>query len=177
MPVPTMNGIVSALRFFFTHTLDRPDLARRLVRVAHSRKMPVVLSPDEVARLNACAASDPWPVVGAISRPRHKAEPDEPDICNLCEVTFARRMKARRFAINATVLFADLRATRACRSLGRATRFQACSTPSTTIAQKSIWEQDGLLNKTMGDAVMAIFNFPIPHDDHPRRGVLAARKI
>ena len=33
MPVPTMNSIVSALRFFFTHTLDRPDLARRLVRL------------------------------------------------------------------------------------------------------------------------------------------------
>jgi site-specific recombinase XerD len=51
VPVPTMNSIVSALRFFFTHTLDRPDLARRLVRVTHSRKLPVVLSPDEVARL------------------------------------------------------------------------------------------------------------------------------
>ena len=30
--VPTMNSIVSALRFVFTHTLDRPDLARKLVR-------------------------------------------------------------------------------------------------------------------------------------------------
>jgi integrase/recombinase XerD len=51
VPVPTMNSIVSALRFFFTHTLDRPDLARRLVRVTHPRKLPVVLSTDEVARL------------------------------------------------------------------------------------------------------------------------------
>src|SRR5476651_1480858 len=51
VPVPTMNSIVSALRFFFTHTLDRPDLARRLVRVTHPRKAPVVLSTDEVGRL------------------------------------------------------------------------------------------------------------------------------
>ncbi len=51
MPAPTMNSIVSALRFFFTHTLDRPDLARKLVRVRHPRKLPVVLSRDEVARL------------------------------------------------------------------------------------------------------------------------------
>jgi hypothetical protein len=51
VPVPTMNSIVSALRFFFTQTLDRPDLARRLVRVMHPRKMPAVLSPNEVARL------------------------------------------------------------------------------------------------------------------------------
>ena len=51
VPVPTMNSIVAALRFFFTQTLDRPDLARRLVRVSHPRKLPVVLSLDEVARL------------------------------------------------------------------------------------------------------------------------------
>jgi site-specific recombinase XerD len=46
-----MNSIVAALRFFFTHTLDRPDLARKLVRLAHPRKLPVVLSRNEVARL------------------------------------------------------------------------------------------------------------------------------
>ena len=51
VPVPTMNSIVSALRFFFTHTLDRPDLARKLVRRDHPRKLPVVLSREEVARL------------------------------------------------------------------------------------------------------------------------------
>jgi integrase/recombinase XerD len=51
VPVPTMNSIVAALRFFFTHSLDRPDLARKLVRLSHPRKLPVVLSRDEVARL------------------------------------------------------------------------------------------------------------------------------
>ena len=42
---------------------------------------------------------------------------------------------------------------------------------------EAIWERDGLLNKTMGDAVMAVFNFPIRRDDHPRQAVLAARAI
>jgi integrase/recombinase XerD len=51
VPVPTINSIVSALRFFFIHTIDRPDLARKLVRVAHPRTLPLVLSRDEVARL------------------------------------------------------------------------------------------------------------------------------
>jgi integrase/recombinase XerD len=51
VPTPTMNSIVSALRFFFTNTIDRPDLARKLIRVAHPRNLPVVLSRDEVARL------------------------------------------------------------------------------------------------------------------------------
>jgi integrase/recombinase XerD len=51
VPAPTMSSIVSALRFFFTQTIDRPDLARKLIRVAHPRNLPVVLSRDEVARL------------------------------------------------------------------------------------------------------------------------------
>ena len=50
-PVPTMNSIVSALRFFFTITVDRPELAYKLVRVKHPRHLPVVLSQDGVARL------------------------------------------------------------------------------------------------------------------------------
>ena len=40
VPVPTMNSIVSALRFFFTHTVERPDLARKLVRLAHPASCP-----------------------------------------------------------------------------------------------------------------------------------------
>lgn len=51
VPAPTMNSIVAALRFFFTQTLDRPDLARKLVRTAHARKIPVVLTLAEVKRL------------------------------------------------------------------------------------------------------------------------------
>lgn len=47
----TMNAKIAALRFFFTHTVDRPDLARKLYRVPYHRVLPVVLSPDEVARL------------------------------------------------------------------------------------------------------------------------------
>jgi len=50
MHAPAMNSAVAALRFFFT-TLDRPELSRKLIRIAYSRKLPVVLSPEEVARL------------------------------------------------------------------------------------------------------------------------------
>ena len=51
MQPPTINSSVSALRFFFTVTLDRPDLSRRLVLVRHPRKLPNVLSVEEVGRL------------------------------------------------------------------------------------------------------------------------------
>ena len=48
---PTINCSVSALRFFFTVTLDRPDLSRLLVLVRHPRKLPTVLNVEEVGRL------------------------------------------------------------------------------------------------------------------------------
>jgi site-specific recombinase XerD len=48
---PTINCSVSALRFFFTVTLDRPDLSRRLVLARYPRKLPAVLSVEEVGRL------------------------------------------------------------------------------------------------------------------------------
>jgi len=48
---PTINCSVSALRFFFTMTLDRPDLSRRLVLARYPRKLPAVLSVEEVGRL------------------------------------------------------------------------------------------------------------------------------
>ena len=48
---PAMNMAVSALRFFYTRTLDRQDLTRKLHRVKHPRALPTVLSRDEVTRM------------------------------------------------------------------------------------------------------------------------------
>jgi integrase/recombinase XerD len=47
---PKINITVSALRFFFKVTLDRPDLTKHLAFMHEPRKVPVVLSPEEVAR-------------------------------------------------------------------------------------------------------------------------------
>jgi integrase/recombinase XerD len=47
---PSINFMVTALRFFFTVTLDRADAIKHLTFVAEPRKIPVVLSPEEVAR-------------------------------------------------------------------------------------------------------------------------------
>ena len=46
-----MNTQASALRFFFTITLGRPDLANQLARTHYPRKLPRVLSPEDVGRL------------------------------------------------------------------------------------------------------------------------------
>jgi integrase/recombinase XerD len=51
--IPTVNAGASALRFFFKVTLKRRDLADTVVSVREPRRLPVVLSPEEVARLLA----------------------------------------------------------------------------------------------------------------------------
>ena len=40
---PTINSAVSALRFFFSVTVDRPAVTKPLTFVAEPRKIPVVL--------------------------------------------------------------------------------------------------------------------------------------
>ena len=48
---PTVNGSVSAIRFFFKVTLGQPDMGRHLTMVRYQQKLPRVLTPEEVARL------------------------------------------------------------------------------------------------------------------------------
>jgi len=47
----SFNSAVSALRFFFCTTLGQPGLGHQLARVHYPRKLPRVLSPEEVMRL------------------------------------------------------------------------------------------------------------------------------
>ena len=67
MQPPGINSSVSALRFFFTVTLDRPDLSRRLTVVHQPRKLPMVLSVEEVTRLLEAA-----PGIQIQGCPRHR---------------------------------------------------------------------------------------------------------
>ena len=55
--VPTLNQTISTLRFFFKVTLGRPDIVERTAFVHEPSKLPVVLSPEEVARLLDAAPS------------------------------------------------------------------------------------------------------------------------
>jgi site-specific recombinase XerD len=48
---PILNHTVSALRFFFRVTLGRHDIVTHTTFIREPRKLPVVLAPQEVARL------------------------------------------------------------------------------------------------------------------------------
>ncbi len=100
-----------------------------------------------------------------------------PNTCTICETMFERIMKRRHVIVDATLLFADLRGYT---SLSQSHSAEAVSTLLDTFYDEcasAIWEHDGILNKTMGDGLMAVFNFPISHDDHATRALRAARQI
>ena len=51
--VATINAAIAALRFFFTVTLERPDLVRHLTTVNQPRRAPVVLSQERRSRVSS----------------------------------------------------------------------------------------------------------------------------
>lgn len=100
-----------------------------------------------------------------------------PNTCTICELMFTKVMRARKITVDATVLFADLRGY---------TRLSQSQSPDAMSGlldafydecANAIWERDGLLKETLGDAVMAVFNFPIKQAEHARQAVLVARSI
>jgi adenylate cyclase len=84
-----------------------------------------------------------------------------PDLCTICELMFSKVMKARKITIDATVLFADLRGyTKLSQSISQDAMSGLLDVFYDDCAN-AIWECDGILNKTTGDCVMAVFNFPM----------------
>ncbi len=100
-----------------------------------------------------------------------------PDLCTICELMFSRVMKARKITIDATVLFADLRGyTKLSQSVSQ-DAISGLLDAFYDDCANAIWEYDGIVNKTTGDCVMAVFNFPIRRADHATIAVRAARQI
>lgn len=123
----------------------------------------------------------PIPLRGALAVPFRafgiRRSRMNPNICTICEMMFERAMKARTVTLDATILFADLRAYTRLSQAMSATDLGGLLDVFYDQCAAAIWRHDGLLNKTIGDAVMAVFNFPIRRDDHPRQAVLAAREM
>jgi adenylate cyclase len=100
-----------------------------------------------------------------------------PNTCTICETMFERVMKARQIEIDATILFADLRGYTSLSQSQSSGAIASMLDAFYDVCGEAIWELDGIINKTMGDAVLAIFNFPMRRKDHAARAVAAAQKI
>jgi integrase/recombinase XerD len=56
----SVNGAMVGLRFFFRVTLHRPEALEYIAMAREPQRLPVVLSPDEVARLLEAAPGPKW---------------------------------------------------------------------------------------------------------------------
>ena len=123
----------------------------------------------------------PIPIRGPLSLPfrafgitRSKMNPD---ICTICERSFQYVKKQRHITSGATILFADIRGyTGLSERIGAVELSRIVSLFHDRAAQ-AIWAHDGIVNKQMGDGLMAIFNFPITRKDHAAAAIRAAQEI
>jgi site-specific recombinase XerD len=63
----SLNGTITALRFFFGVTLERPEALAKMSTVREPRKLPVVLSREEVARLIDAAGKPKYQAVLSVA--------------------------------------------------------------------------------------------------------------
>jgi integrase/recombinase XerD len=63
----TINATMTALRFFFRITVRRFDIANHIPLVPQPRKLPVILSPEEVARLLEAARNPKYKAALAVA--------------------------------------------------------------------------------------------------------------
>jgi adenylate cyclase len=123
----------------------------------------------------------PVPIRGPLAAPFRlfgiKRSNMNPDLCTICELMFATVMRRRNIEVDLTIMFADLRGYTALAQEIDQDRMRDILDFFYDECAAAIWSQDGLLNKTLGDGVMAVFNFPLTRTDHARRAVEAARAI
>ena len=123
----------------------------------------------------------PIPIRGPLSIPFRvlgvKVSRMNPNLCNICETMFTRVKRRKQIIVPATILFADLR--------GYTELSQSATSGDVTDmlhgfadeCAEAVWERDGIVNKFIGDAMLAIFNFPIIRADHVQQAALAAQDI
>ena len=63
----SINGAMAALKFFFRITVQRFDIANHIQLVRQPRRLPVVLSPEEVTRLLEAARGPKYKAALAVA--------------------------------------------------------------------------------------------------------------
>lgn len=123
----------------------------------------------------------PIPIRGPLSLPARmlgvKISRMNPNLCNICETMFTTVKRRKQIIVASTVLFADLRGYTALSQQAESADMLDMLHGFTDECAEAVWARDGIINKFIGDAMLAIFNFPIVREDHVQQAVLAAQDI
>jgi adenylate cyclase len=100
-----------------------------------------------------------------------------PNMCTFCENNFARIMKYKQIPVSTTILFADIRGYTDLSQQIEPSKLNELLHQFYDRCSAAVWENDGIVNKFIGDAVLAIFNFPLIRKEHVQNAVSAAVQL
>ncbi len=100
-----------------------------------------------------------------------------PNLCTICESMFTRVKKHKQIEVPTTILFADLRGYTHLSQQVDAASMNELLHCFYDHSSKAVWENEGIVNKFIGDAVLAIFNFPLVRKDHVQKALSAAIQL
>lgn len=100
-----------------------------------------------------------------------------PNLCTFCENNFAKIMKQKQIPVATTILFADIRGYTDLSQHLEAEKVNELLRQFYDMCSAAVWEEDGIVNKFIGDAVLAIFNFPLIRKNHIENAVSAAVRL
>jgi adenylate cyclase len=123
----------------------------------------------------------PIPIRGMLSLPFRLAgvriSRMNPNLCTLCETKFRSVKKTQQVTVPATVLFADVRGYTSLSEEVDAGDMTTLLGEFYDHCSAAVWERDGIVNKLIGDAIFAIYDFPIRRSDHAKQAVLSGIEL
>ena len=100
-----------------------------------------------------------------------------PNLCTVCESMFTKVKKHKQISISTTILFADIRGYTDLSQHIEASKLNELLHSFYDQCSSAVWEAEGIINKFIGDAVLAIFNFPLTRKEHVTNAVNAAIQL
>jgi adenylate cyclase len=97
-----------------------------------------------------------------------------PNYCDICETFVASHPGG--VEIEVSLVFADVRGSTALAERMSAAEFHRLLNRFYAVANKAVIDSDGLVDKFVGDEVVALY-LPIVGSDHPQKAILAAIEI
>jgi len=126
-------------------------------------------------RCKVCAA--PFQGLGGIATRviMHGRAPDNLLLCNMCFGTLAKRPGGAE--IDVSVVFADIRGSTGLAERLGAERFRRLLQRFYVVASAAVERSDGIVDKLLGDGLMALFIPVIAGENHRLRAIEAARRV